>query len=267
MSTWRSCREGRLPDSVPSRSHPIWITNPPILQVQIVTLAADEALSGEFTVTYPGAGTTAPLAHDASSEVFLSAIRALDDPDDIPIGSVTVSRSRTGVRGYSWTVTFDHLGGDRPQLVVAATASLETRTTAGTFSLEVDTVTDGAQAIGGSFEITFSDTAAGVLEEESTGPLVAHNVSAREVEAAVEAMSGVGDVSVDVELMDGGDGGRIFTVTWPQGRGNVPALGVNGAGLTPTLSDVGGVASEAAMAFVDQVGSVCWDFDLNHVCI
>lgn len=218
-------------------------------------MAANEALSGEFTVTYPGVGTTEPLAHDASSEVVASAIRALDDPDDVLIGAVAVTRSRTGVRGYAWTVTFDNLGeGNRQQLVVAATTSLETRTTDGTFSLGVDTLVDGVEAIGGSFEISFTDPAADDGEQESTGPLGVHNVSAREVEAAVEAMSGVGDVTVDVELLEGGDGGRIFTVTWPQSRGDVPALKVDGLGLTPELSDVGGAPSEAAMAFVNQVG-------------
>lgn len=205
-------------------------------------------------MTYPGVGTTEPLAHDASSEVFAAAIRALDDPADELIGDVTVSRSRTGVRGYAWTVTFHNLGqGDRPELVAAATTSLETRTTGGTLSLEVETLANGVEAIGGSFEISFTDPSAGSMVEESTGPLAAHNVSAREVEAAVEAMSGVGDVIVDVELLDGGDGGRKFTVTWPQSQGNVPALQVDRLGLTPTLTDVGGAASEAATAFVDQV--------------
>lgn len=116
-------------------------------------------------------------------------------------------------------------------------------------------MTDGVAAIGGSFEVSFN-AAVGDGTEESTGPLAAHNVSAREVEAAVEALSGVGDVTVDVELLDGGDGGRVFTVTWPSGRGNVPALRVNGSGLTPTLGDVGGMPSEAAVAYVNEVGFV-----------
>ncbi|CAM9618643.1 unnamed protein product, partial [Ectocarpus sp. 13 AM-2016] len=124
-------------------------------QVQVVTLAANEALSGEFTVTYPDVGSTEPLAHDVSAEAFASAIRALD-PDDIGGAGVTVSRSRTGVRGYAWTVTFDDLGaGDRPQLVATADASLKTRTTSGTLSLEVETMTDGVAGIGGTFEISF----------------------------------------------------------------------------------------------------------------
>ncbi len=237
--------------------HPIESGTPPFCprQVQIVTLAANEALSGDFTVTYPGIGSTQPLAHDASAEVFASALRALDDPDGIIGGAVTVSRSRTGARGYAWTVTFDDLAaGDRPQLVVAETISLETRTTDGIFSLVADTVADGVAAIGGSFEILFADETVGDGTEESTGPLAAQNVSVREVEAAVEALSGVGNVTVDIELLEGGERGRVFTVTWPQGRGNVPALRANGLGLTPTSSDVGDV-SEAAAVFVDEVCS------------
>lgn len=189
--------------------------------------------------------------------MFASAIRALGSDGSIG-DSVTVSRSRTGVRGYAWSVTFDDLGvGDHPQLVAVANASLETRTTGGSFSLEVDTVTDGVAAIGGSFEASFINAGAvGDETEEFTGPLAAHNVSAREVEAAIEALTGVGDVTVDVELLNGGEGGRVFTVTWPSGRGNVPALRVNGSGLTPTLDDVGGVPSEAAAAYVNEVSVI-----------
>lgn len=213
-----------------------------------MTLSADTALSGEFTVTYPGIGSTEPLAHDASSEVFASAIRALGSD----IGrEVTISRSRTGVRGYAWTVTFNDLeAGNRPQLVATANSSLETRASDGVLLLDVDTVTDGVGVIRGTFDIALR------VEEaedntESTGPL-AYDVSAREVEVAIEALSGVGDVTVGVELLDGGDRGRIFTVAWPAIRGNIPLLRVNGSGLTPTADEAG--ESEAAVAYVNMVG-------------
>lgn len=217
-------------------------------QVQIVTLSADAALSGEFTVTYPGVGSTEPLAHDASSEVFASAIRALGS--DIGRG-ITISRSRTGVRGYAWAVTFDDLeGGNRPQLVATANSSLETRASDGELLLSVETVTDGVEVVRGTFDIAF-----GVEEvesnTESTGPLP-YDVSAREVEVAIGALSGVGDVTVDVELLDGGDRGRIFTVAWPASRGNIPLLRVNGSGLTPTADETG--EFEAAVAYVNEVG-------------
>lgn len=173
--------------------------------------------------------------------------------------AVTVSRSRTGVRGYSWTVTFDDLWvGNQPQLVATANASLATRTADGTLSLEVETVEDGVAGIGGTFEINTGSGVVGSGAEDFTGPLSATNVSAREVEAAIEALSGIGDVAVDVELLDGGDGGRMFTVTWPIGSGNVPALGVNGSGLTPTVHEVGGVNSAAAVAYVNEVSFRNW---------
>lgn len=215
-----------------------------------MTLAADAALSGEFTVSYPGIGSTKPLAHDCSSEVFASAMRALGS--DIG-GAVTVSRVRTGVRGYAWAVTFDDLSaGDRPELVVTANASLETRAVGGVFSLGVETVIDGVQSIGGTFEIAtnigFNEAGA-----EFTGAL-SYDISARELEAAIEALVGVGDVTVDVELLHGGDGGRIFSVEWPVDQGNVPMLRVNGSGLTPTIGDVG--VSEAAIAYVNEVGCI-----------
>lgn len=155
-------------------------------------------------------------------------------------------------------MTFDDLGaGDRPQLIAVANASLETRTTGGSFSLGVETMTDGVAAIGGVFDVSFSNEGAEEgATEEFTGPLAARNVSARELEAAVEALSGVGDVTVDVELLNGGDAGRVFSVTWPSSRGNVPALRVDGSGLTPTLGDVGGVPSEVAVAYVNEVSLI-----------
>lgn len=216
----------------------------------MVTLSADAALSGAFTVTYPGIGSTEPLAHDASSEVFASAIRALGSD----IGrEVTISRSRTGVRGYAWTVTFEDLeAGNRPQLVATANSSLETRASDGVFLLKVETVTDGVGVIRGTFDIAFGEDEIGGYAQ-STGPL-SYDVSAREVEVAVEALSGVGDVTVGVKLLDGGDRGRIFTVTWPASRGNVPLLRVNGSGLTPTAEEAG--ESEAAVAYVNEVGDM-----------
>lgn len=115
-----------------------------------MTLAANAALSGEFTLIYPGVGSTAPLAHDAPAEGLASALRALGSE----VGeAVSVSRERTGVRGYSWTVTFDDLSaGDRPQLM-ATSVSLATRATGGVLALQVDTVTNGTDAIGGTFEV------------------------------------------------------------------------------------------------------------------
>lgn len=65
-----------------------------IRQIQKVTLAADTALSGEFTLSYPDVGSTAPLAHDASAEVLASALRALGSEIGDPL---SVSRERTGI--------------------------------------------------------------------------------------------------------------------------------------------------------------------------
>lgn len=129
-------------------------------------------------------GSTAPLAHDVSAETFASAIRALGSSSDDDVGeTVTVSRSRTGVRGYAWTVTFEDLeAGDRPQLVVVANASLETRAADGVFALDVETVTDGVEAIGGTFELTYLDDQNDETVAYSSGTL-SYDASAREVSA------------------------------------------------------------------------------------
>ena len=214
----------------------------------MVTLAANAALSGRFTLIYPGLGSTEPLAHDTSPEVFASSIRAFQGEP------VSVSRSRTGVRGYTWSITFDDLsGGDRPQLVAIANDSLETRAADGTFILNANTVTDGVAAIGGTFEITYRSEDGRAVAAQ-TGP-ISHDASAHEVQAALEALSGVGDVVVTVELLNGGESGRIFTMSWPAERGNVPLLHVNGSGLTPTTDDVG--IPGAAMAYINEVSGEC----------
>lgn len=65
-----------------------------IRQIQKVTLAADSALSGEFTLSYPDVGSTVLLAHDASAEVLASSLRALGSDIGYPL---SVSRERTGI--------------------------------------------------------------------------------------------------------------------------------------------------------------------------
>lgn len=212
-----------------------------------MTLTADAALSGEFILIHPLLGFTEPLPHDASSALLASAIRALGPGQG---EAVTVSRDRTGARGYAWSITFDDLSiGDRPQLFAYANPSLETRADGSAFILDVDTVTDGVATIGGMFEIAYSSEADGT-GEAFTGPIY-HNASAREFEAALEALPDVGDIVVDVELLHGGDDGRVFTVSWPVERGNVPILRVDGSGLTPSADDVG--VSGASVAYVNEV--------------
>lgn len=211
-----------------------------------MTLIADSALSGEFVLVYPSLGFTEPLSHDASSALVASAIRALGSEQG---EAVTVSRDRTGARGYTWRITFDDLSiGDRPQLFAIAAPSLETRDRSA-FLLSVDTITDGVATIGGMFEMAYSPEAYGP-GEAFTGP-ISHDASAREFEAALEALPDVGDISVDVKLLNGGDDGRVFTVSWPIERGNVPILRVNGSGLTPSADDVG--VSGAPVAYVIEV--------------
>lgn len=115
--------------------------------------------------------------------------------------------------------------------------------------MTVNTVTDGVATIGGTFEIAYSSEADGA-GAAFTGP-ISHDASAREFEAALEALPDVGDLVVDVELLHGGDDGRVFTVSWPIERGNVPILRVNGSGLTPSADDVG--VSGASVAYVTEV--------------
>lgn len=219
--------------------------------MQRVTLAADSALSGEFSLTYPGVGSTAPLAHHVSSEVLEAAVRALGSEIG---GAITVSRARTGVRGYAWMVTFDHLGvGDRPQMI-ATNVSLQARD-GGRVALQVDTLINGTAAISGTFELGMFEVSPGGngRDPETTGPL-SHDAPAWEVEAALEALDLIDDVSVDVELLDEGDRGRIFSVSWPLGVGNIPPLRVNGSGLEPGAGFVSnGTSSSRAVAYVNEV--------------
>lgn len=216
--------------------------------MQIVTLSAGSALSGEFIIIYPGIGSTAPLAHDAPEETFATAIQSLGS--DVG-NSLTVSRERTGVRGYVWTVTFGDLSvGDCPQMI-PENVSLKTRGN-GTFALGAQTLVNGSKGIGGTFELNFLKDGHG-SQVQSTGPLN-HDVTARELEIALEALDNIGDVSVDVELLNGGDGGRVFSIIWPQGAGDIAKLRVNGTGLSPRPSSTNMEVSNGPLAYVIEVG-------------
>lgn len=92
----------------------------------------------------------------------------------------------------------------------------------------------------------------GDSEVWATGPLP-HDASAREMEGALEALQGVGDVTVGVELLHGGDGGRVFSVMWPEGSGNVPTLRIDGSGLTPAAETTGDKSRQASVAYVNEV--------------
>lgn len=218
------------------------------LQVQVVTLSANSALSGEFIVVYPGIGSSAPLAHDAPQETFATAIQSLGSD----IGKVlTVSRERTGVRGYSWTVTFNDLSvGDCPQMI-PENVSLKTRGN-GTFALGAQTLVNGSKGIGGTFELKFSEDGDG-SQDQSTGPLN-HDSTARELEIAIEALDNVRDVSVNLELLHGGDGGRVFSIIWPRGAGDIAKLRVNGTGLLPRPGYTNMEVSAGTLAYVNEVG-------------
>ncbi|CAM9245826.1 unnamed protein product, partial [Discosporangium mesarthrocarpum] len=142
-------------------------------EVQVVSLAADVVLSGEFLLTYPGVGSVL-VAHDASSLAMRASIQSMGSS----IGQVKVSRGRTGMHGNTWSVTFDNLEGDRPEMV-AENSTLRMSSAAGTVVLQVQTEVNGTEAIGGTFELGFG--------ADSTGPLV-HDVTAWEVESALEAL-------------------------------------------------------------------------------
>ncbi|CAM9289154.1 unnamed protein product, partial [Phaeothamnion confervicola] len=199
-------------------------TTTPAYEIQQVTLAAAAEISGTFILTYGGSATVEVEA-SASAATVEAAIQALGRS---VVGTVEVSRGRTGVRGYVWTVTFMALDGDRPQLKAIDV------TLAGAHVLEVETLADGVAAVDGNFSLA--------LGAYSTGPLPLDATAAELAEALSALLPAAGS---------GGSGwngasGRSFNVTFTAAAGNVPELVANVTGLS------GGGAAGAA-ATVDTV--------------
>lgn len=198
----------------------------PEVQTVTTTALAGETLGGSFALSFDGY-VTADIAHDAAAAgslaSFESSIEALLNVDD-----VTVTRTGPDLQGgYEWSVTFHEPAADQPQLRVVRSGL----TGAGA-SVDIDTTQHGNQ-LGGSFTLSF---------EGETTTTLDFDASEADVESALQALQGVGDVEVSRAPFTGSDaataeGAYSWYVTFVDTQmhdGDVPALTASSAQLSGT---------------------------------
>lgn len=118
--------------------------------------------------------------------------------------------------GYEYEVTFSSYNGDAPLMEASASDGW-----AGTNPvIDIEEVTPGLQPISGTFRLRF--------DQENTPPL-SHDVSAEDMEAALEATIDIGDVTVD-KVINGF--GHNWIITFVTEMGDVGLMEADGAGLT-----------------------------------
>lgn len=197
-------------------------------EVQQVTIT--DATGGTFTLTWDGE-TTDALAYNATPAQVGSALAALPSVES---GDVTV----TGSAG-DYTLTFNADLGNVSQVTIDGSALTGDPGT--TPNVAVATTTDGVAdttsevqtvqvtgAVGGTFTLT--------LDTETTSAL-AYNAAPADVQAALEALTGVGSGNVTVT----GSAGD-YTATFASSLGDLPQMTADGSSLegepavTPTTS-------------------------------
>ena len=159
---------------------------------------------GSFTLTFDGQETDA-IAHDATAADVEFALEALPNLGDIAV-------TGEGTEVDPWGIEFiDQSGKDLPQITADFTnlstlvgVTMETVTEGSASESEVQRVFHGGSA--GSFTLTF--------DGRETDP-IAHDASATDVEAALEALDNLTDVTVtgagtesnpwEVEFVDPGE--------------------------------------------------------------
>ena len=158
------------------------------------------------------------------------------------IGQVTVSASAaSAAAGCVWTVTFDSNAGAStfPSIEVSGTsdngATWDAFSNAGTFddvSQDTFTVTDsvaGTSApLGGSFTLEFDGQRTGYLSYDS---------DAATIEAALDALSTIGDVDVTRSTSDE-NGGYTWSITFLSNLGALPTLISDDNDITGTAASV-----------------------------
>lgn len=118
--------------------------------------------------------------------------------------------------GYEYAVTFSSYNGDAPLMEASASDGW-----AGTNPIiDIEEVTPGLQPISGTFRLRF--------DRENTPPL-AHDASAEEIEAALESIIDIGEVTVS-KVLNGY--GHNWIITFVTEMGDVDLMEADGTGLT-----------------------------------
>lgn len=211
-------------------------------EIQVVTLSGT-ITGGTYTLTFDGQ-TTGNISHNASAATVQTELRALSN---IGVGDVVV----TGSDGGPYTVEFQGtLASADVDLITANFANL-----IGTNEQQTITLATGAS--GGTFTLTYGG---------ATTAALAYNISAANLELALEGLSGVGSGNVSIS------GSGPWTVTFQNSLGKTDVglitiidsgiLGGLNATVAPT-TDGGGAINERFMISAVEGSGFDANFRLN----
>ena len=203
-----------------------------VAEVQVVTTSGASVLGGWFTLSLDmsssggGVYTSGYIQHDAEAlagdggaaprstmEEIVSAMPNVNGP-------VNVVRTSDGSGGYSWTITFQGMQGDVPELQVAS--NMLTGTSA---SVSVSTQTEG-NVVSGDFAVEF-------MGERTLN--IPYDATAAQVKSFLEDLPTIGNLDVQRSAADGQRGFAWFlTFTSDMNAGNIDAITVDDDGLDGT---------------------------------
>ncbi|CAM9130727.1 unnamed protein product, partial [Phaeothamnion confervicola] len=207
--------------------------------------------AGHFSVTLSGAGDgySVQVASDASAAAVEAALESLNGIRDVTVTKAARQNTTYYDSSTVWTVTFLDPVGDVPALTVNATTLTASSGGDGTCRVDVMEVLKGSSPLAGTFTLSY-------MGEFSSD--VAFDASAGEFAAAVNAVTGLGGVSVTRE--DIGTGFRWWVtfshtlgdldnlVAYPR-RWEVQSIATSGGDPTPLGGSLrlslGGVTSQA----------------------
>ncbi|CAM9319679.1 unnamed protein product, partial [Phaeothamnion confervicola] len=208
--------------------------------------AAGAAVGGSFRLSYPGEGSTLPVAAAATSEVVQERI----ETDLSALGRVLVRRVENGGCGgctgaYVWTVTFSERRGE----IYALRTDGAELTGTGANVTSVSTLQD-SPTVGGTFRLGYAGW------DQKLAP-IAYDANGTILAAAIEASLNLTVEAVDLDCCTT-SGGRKWVVTFGADRGdrNVSALMCDGRGLT------GGGANAWQLTGRDGRGPLLGEFRL-----
>ncbi len=174
-------------------------------EVQRVGFTSTYISGGTFTLSYNGQ-TTSPITYNASAAQVQSALEALSN---IAAGDVVVSKLQNTYTAQEWKLEFQGALGAANLVQTTVDA-----TNIGGMGTKVEIEATDVQGSGGGDEVqsvTLSNATGGTLRLALDGYVtasLAYNASASQVEAALEALGSVDDVTVT------GNAGGPWTVTF-----------------------------------------------------
>jgi hypothetical protein len=212
---------------------------------EIQTIHRGLADGGTFTVTHE-AQTTAAIAWDVTAGDLKTALELISSISDVAV-------TGTGSSGDPWTIAFTDPSGVEAEvtttdsLTITATATVadDTPGVDAVNEQQVVTVNNGT---GGTYKLTYDS------QEMSSG--VAYNVSAADLETALELLSSITAATVT------GDAGGPYTVEFvTPGGADLAMMTVDAAALTGAAVTVSVVEDTTGVSNVNETQEIVVDGD------